>query len=343
MVQYKRLFSAAFLFLWLSVPALATAQSNLLPAAQAGDPEAQFHLGRAYESGEGVPQNDFEAVRWFQAAAQQDHPGAAMDLGWMLANGYGVAKDEGRALYWFTRAAALGAEGAADQRDALAAQFDPAARRAIAEEALRGLPEGSAAPNLPPALAVASDPVLGPEDDFETLRDRLNGGGGLDVLAKLRLLAQDGDVKARNLVGLALRRSTDAADRAAGVQWLFAAARDGLPAAQYNLAAALLDDAPPGSGRSPDYDGATRWLDLAAAGSAPADPSDYAAVSREFAARAGIRDPYRAALQGSEGAYEELRQLIRLKRQELLARRDYDSRRGAPPTATGRIESTVIE
>lgn len=343
MYQFKRLLFAAFLILGLSFSGVASAQSDLVSAAQAGDVDAQFRLGRAYETGTGMPQNDFEAVRWFRMAAAQDHPAAAMDLGWMLANGYGVAKDEERALYWFTRAAALGAEGAADQRDALAGRFDPAVRRAIAEEAGEGLPEGNTIPDLPPSLTVASDPVLEPDDSFPTLRDRLNAGGGLDVLAKLRLLAQDGDVKARNLVGLALRRSTDPADRAAGLQWLFAAAQAGLPAAQYNLAAAMLEDSPPGSGRSPDYAGVVRWLDLAAAGSASADPSDYAAVAREFAARAGVRDPYRAAVQGSEGAYEELRQLIRLKRQEVLARRDYDMRRGTPPTATGQVESTIIE
>lgn len=343
MVLFKRLFFAVSLFLGLAYPGALSAQSGLIPAAEAGDADAQFRLGRAYESGVGAPQNDFEAVRWFRAAALQDHPVAALDLGWMLANGYGVAKDEERALYWFTRAAALGAEGAAAQRDALARQFDAAAFGRIVEEAGQGLPAGIAVPDLPPALAVDTDPVLEAGDDFETLKHKLNAGGGLDVLAKLRLLAQDGDVKARNLVGLALRRSTDPADRTAGLQWLFAAAREGLPAAQYNLADAMLEDAPPGSDRAPDYGSVARWLDLAARGSAPADPADYAAVSREFAARAGIRDPYRAAVQGSEGAYDELRQLIRLKRQELLARRDYDTRRGTPPTATGQIESTVIE
>ena len=70
---------------------------------------------------------------------------------------------------------------------------------------------------------------------------------------------------------------------------------------------------------------------------------DYAAVTREFAIRAGLNDPYRAAVQGSEGAYLELRELIRLARQDLAARRDLDRRRGIGPAATGGPGTPVIE
>ena len=87
-----------------------------------------------------------------------------------------------------------------------------------------------------------------------------------------------------------------------------------------------------------------RWLDMAQDGSTPAAPDDYNAVAREFAARAGIQDAYRAAVQGSEGAYPELRELIRLKRQELAAQQDFLRRLGnTPPPASGAIESTIIQ
>lgn len=327
----------------LSIGTLRAQDSATLQArAASGEAQAQYDLARFYERGQGVPQSDAEAVRWLMAAAAQDHPEAALDLGWMLANGYGVEKDAEQAFYWFARAAVLGVDGAAGQRDAIASELEPDRRNLLYADAVVGLPQAVSEPP-PVSLMVQSDPVLEPSDTFENLRDRLNAGGSVALLAKLRLLARDGDVKARNLLGLALRRSTNAPDRAEGLQWLFSAARDGLPAAQYNLAAAQMAESPPGSGRMPDYAGVLHWLDSARMGSAPVDPNDYSAVAREFAARSGVTDPYRAAVQGSEGAYVELRQMIDMKRQEVLARQEYDRLVGSPAIPTGKIETTVIE
>lgn len=311
----------------------------LRAAAEGGEAEAQYDLARAFERGAGVPRDDFEAVRWLRAAAAQDHPEAARDLGWMLANGYGVAKDEARAYYWFARAAALGAEGADRQRDATGRALTPARRAALAQEAMKDLPV-SAEAETPPALDAIPAPTLAPGEDFDSLRDALNAGGGIDLLAKLRLLARDGDPRARNLLGLALLRSTDPADREAGMGWLLAAARDGLPAAQYNMATALLTRARHGAALDPEA--VRRWLDLAEAGSVPAATDDYAAIAREFAARAGQSDPYRAARQGSPGAYPELRELILLARQELQALSELHRRRGGA-VESGSIESVVID
>ena len=45
---------------------------DLLKAkAEQGEAEAQFNLGYMYATGEGVPQNDTEAVRWYRMAAEQ--------------------------------------------------------------------------------------------------------------------------------------------------------------------------------------------------------------------------------------------------------------------------------
>lgn len=318
--------------------------ATLKAGAESGQAQAQYQLGLAYESGDGVGQDDFQAVRWLRAAAEQDYPPAALDLGWMLANGYGVSKDLDQAYFWFVRATALGATGAADQRDALARSLDAARRAQLAQDALAGLSVPVPATEPAPSLAVASDPVLQPGDTVQALRQELNAGGGLDVLAKLRLLAQDGDVQARNLVGLALRRSTDPNDRAQGMDWLIAAAQNGLPAAQYNVASALMENARQNPATGLDVRAVDRWLDMAQDGSTPAAPDDYNAVAREFAARAGIQDAYRAAVQGSEGAYPELRELIRLKRQELAAQQDFLRRLGnTPPPVSGPIESTIIQ
>ena len=51
---------------------------ELVKAAEGGDAEAQFNLGRMYASGEGVPRDYKAAVRWFRKADEQGHKGALL-------------------------------------------------------------------------------------------------------------------------------------------------------------------------------------------------------------------------------------------------------------------------
>ena len=48
--------------------------------AEQGDADAQFKLGFMYDNGEGVPEDDTEAVKWFRMAAEQRHPKAQSNL-----------------------------------------------------------------------------------------------------------------------------------------------------------------------------------------------------------------------------------------------------------------------
>jgi len=48
--------------------------------AQQGDAHAQFKLGWAYETGEGLPQDTNAATRWYQRAAHQGHRNARLNL-----------------------------------------------------------------------------------------------------------------------------------------------------------------------------------------------------------------------------------------------------------------------
>ena len=67
-----RIFSILIAVLFLSVGQTASAQdSELLKRAQNGDAEAQYNLGSAYARGEGVEQDDAEAVKWWRLAAEQ--------------------------------------------------------------------------------------------------------------------------------------------------------------------------------------------------------------------------------------------------------------------------------
>ena len=58
--------------------------------AELGMGAAQYDLALMYDNGEGVPENDAEAVKWYRKAADQGIAYAQYNLGYMYANGEGV-------------------------------------------------------------------------------------------------------------------------------------------------------------------------------------------------------------------------------------------------------------
>ena len=74
-------------------------------AAQ-GEAEAQSALGFKYVTGEGVPQDYTEALKWYRLAAAQGDADAQFNLGVMYHNGQGVPQDYVQALKCFNLAAA---------------------------------------------------------------------------------------------------------------------------------------------------------------------------------------------------------------------------------------------
>jgi hypothetical protein len=85
--------------------------------AKAGDATAQNRLGVIYSSGQGVPKNDAEAVKWLNEAAEQGHAKAQYELGYMYAWGKGVPEDNVAAYAWYSLAAASGDEEDREGRD----------------------------------------------------------------------------------------------------------------------------------------------------------------------------------------------------------------------------------
>ena len=77
-------------------------------AAEQGGAGAQFNLGVRYSTGEGVPQDDGEAVKWYRLAADQGDASAQLNLGNMYSNGEGVPQDYAEAVKWYRLAAEQG-------------------------------------------------------------------------------------------------------------------------------------------------------------------------------------------------------------------------------------------
>ncbi len=58
-----------------------------------------------YENGQGVVQDDKQAIKWARLAAEQGHAKAQTNLGWMYYKGKGVSQDDKEAFKWFQLAA----------------------------------------------------------------------------------------------------------------------------------------------------------------------------------------------------------------------------------------------
>jgi hypothetical protein len=107
-----------------------TALRLLRPLAASGDARAQFNLGVMYSEGQGVPQDDAEAGRWYRLSAEQGYAQAQYNLGLWYARGEGGSHDDVQAHMWFNLAAArfppsdiLSRSAAIKNRDMLASRM----------------------------------------------------------------------------------------------------------------------------------------------------------------------------------------------------------------------------
>jgi len=81
-----------------------------------------------YSNGQGVQQDDGQAVAWYRKAAEQGDAVAQASLGYMYAYGRGVTRDRLAAVRWYRMAAAQGDQNA---RQALALLKPPTITRYI--------------------------------------------------------------------------------------------------------------------------------------------------------------------------------------------------------------------
>lgn len=90
------------------------AMAELLPAAQAGNAEAEELIGVMYAAGLGVARDDMRAFEWYLRAAMKGHAGAQSGVGWYYEVGRGiVAPDLVRAYMWYVLSAIGGDPDAA--------------------------------------------------------------------------------------------------------------------------------------------------------------------------------------------------------------------------------------
>jgi len=103
--------------------------------ADHGDAEAQFQMGVRYHNGEGVPQDDAQAVQWFLRSAEQGHVDAQSHLGAYYWAGRGVPEDLSQAYIWSDIALAGGDENSRSRLQGLASQMTRAQVAAASQQA----------------------------------------------------------------------------------------------------------------------------------------------------------------------------------------------------------------
>ena len=112
---------------WHPVPAHPSLQPASLPElrklADQGDPDAQWQMGVRYHNGEDVPQDEAQAMSWFERAADQGQVDAQSHLGAYYWAGRGVPKNVYKAYFWSAIATAQGDEISKARLEGLASQM----------------------------------------------------------------------------------------------------------------------------------------------------------------------------------------------------------------------------
>ena len=144
---------------------------KLKAAAEKGHKKAQYRLGRCYDKGHGVTENDVQAFKWYSKSAAQEYAKAQYAVGKCYKDGKGVEKDRKKAVAWFSKAA---------KQDNADAQY------ALGKCYLKG-------------KGVDADP----KKAKSLLKKAVtNPKGGDDILAKIRKDAAAGDEDAKQILSL---------------------------------------------------------------------------------------------------------------------------------------------
>jgi TPR repeat protein len=221
----------------------------LLEASANGHPHAQYHVARAYESGQVVGRDFAEAARWYRRAAELGHADAQFALATLFEVGLGLPRDDAEALKWYRRSAAQGIA---------AAQFELGLRHDLG----RGFPKSSA--EAVRWYRKAAEQGLAAAEHYLGLSYGVGEGVARDLAEAAswyRRAAVRGYAAAQYRLALAHRLGTGVRkDDAEALRWFRAAAENGHVGAQVLLGYVLMT----GDGVMNDDRDAAAWFARAA-------------------------------------------------------------------------------
>ncbi len=241
----------------------------VLAKANAGDAVSQDSVARAYDDGQGVPQDHAQAATWYRKAANQGNADAQNNLGLLYDDGQGVPQDHAQAATWYRKAA--------DQGDA-EAQFN----LGLIYDLGQGVPQD----HTQAATWYRKAAEQGLADAEFNLGFLYNTGHGVpqdyaQATAWYRKAAEQGEVMAQYDLGLLYDRGQGVTrDYTQAATWYRKAAEQGDANAQYNLGVLYYT----GHGVPQDFAESYFWLDIAAPGMLGNANQKWAANYRDAAA-----------------------------------------------------------
>ena len=135
-------------------PAQRIDDTELRAWADKGDADSQFELGLRLLTGEGLPKNEAEGLKWVEKAARQKHLRAQFVMGSLFEDGVGVDKNEAKAFEWYRKAAE---NGFAPAQHAVAMAYDLGRGvKQSAEEATAWLQKAADQNHAPSQTALAA-------------------------------------------------------------------------------------------------------------------------------------------------------------------------------------------
>ena len=215
--------------------------------------DAKVNVARMFEEGTGVAQDNVKAVLWYQLASLQGHADAQFKLGTMYERGKGVTQDNAEAIRWFRFASA---RDNADARFSLGLMFDNGTGVAQdKKEAMRFYSIAAAQGHTTAQKHATALFKLGyrfNDDIYDYIK----------ILRFWRPLATQGDVVAQYNLGIIFENGINVAqDYVEAERWYRLAAEQGDANAQYNLGVMFKN----GKGIKQDNIEAMRLFSLAAA------------------------------------------------------------------------------
>ncbi len=257
-------------------------------AAEQGDAEAQYNLGLAYDIGEGVERDPREAMRWYRKAAEQGDAEAQYNLGLAYDAGEGVERDPREAMRWYRKAAEQGHAWAE-------AKLRDEQNRVAAEQAKNKLAAGIAKWR---AAAERGEAVAQYSLGYSYATGKGVEQDPREAVRWYRKAAEQGHAWAQNNLGNLLYEGGEgvAQDPREAVHWWRKAAAQGDAKAQYALGMAYKL----GEGVIADVFEAYIWLSIAKANGNESAADFLRKHSRSFDARSNIRALRKQAAQRME-------------------------------------------
>ena len=236
--------------------------ASTLRAAERGHAKAQHRLGWMYENGEGVWQNDEEAMNWYRRAAkgyrlaaEAGDVDAQSNLGLMYAMGWGVALNDRLAYMWSNLAAVQGHKGAKQNRDRVADIMTSERITEAQEMTVRCIEQ-----NFKDCESEITSQDTA-EADLQKGIDAHVAGYYATAFTIITSFAEAGDAEVKYNIGLMYRDGEGIKrDYTEAVKWLSLAAEEGHKDAQFYLGEIYRN----GKGVEQDDAEAVKWYRLAA-------------------------------------------------------------------------------